>query len=346
MKAFFAIMGLASLASAGGGGYNYHTGTTIYETTTVCPITQTYTTSGSTYEETQYTTSTITVTECPGGECGGEVTVTGPPQTIGTTTEVDVTYTTVCPVTETKTAPGGTYYETYTTTSVYVTKLHTIVYETATGPAVTKTEGDVVYETLTSLCPVTETKTIEGETVVVTWTSTSTIKTEVQTTATAYTSYTVTEHVETEVYETVTCPETTYKTVSEGETVYVTETGTETTSVTKEYTVTETIPVTLTKEIDVTITQEVSEGETVTEKPTVIITYSDTNIITQVPPPTTIEYPTTISTANPTSVGTTYIPQPPASSSYATAVPTALAAHATPAAAVFLLGAAGIAALL
>ena len=48
-----------------------------------------------TYEETQYTTSTITVTKCPGGECGGEVTVTGPPQTIGTTTEVDVTYTTV-----------------------------------------------------------------------------------------------------------------------------------------------------------------------------------------------------------------------------------------------------------
>ena len=47
MKAFFAILGLASLASAGGGGYNYHTGTTIYETTTVCPITQTYTTSGS-----------------------------------------------------------------------------------------------------------------------------------------------------------------------------------------------------------------------------------------------------------------------------------------------------------
>ena len=45
MKAFFAIVGLASLASAGHGGY--HTGITVYETTTVCPITQTYTASGS-----------------------------------------------------------------------------------------------------------------------------------------------------------------------------------------------------------------------------------------------------------------------------------------------------------
>ena len=52
-----------------------------------------------TYVETSLATSTIVVTECPGGSCGGEVTVTEPDTTIGTTTQVELTYTTTCPVT-------------------------------------------------------------------------------------------------------------------------------------------------------------------------------------------------------------------------------------------------------
>lgn len=52
-----------------------------------------------TYVDTILTTSTIVVTECAGGSCGGEVTVTYPDTTVGTTTQVEVTYTTTCPVT-------------------------------------------------------------------------------------------------------------------------------------------------------------------------------------------------------------------------------------------------------
>lgn len=52
-----------------------------------------------TYVDTVLTTSTVVVTECVGGSCGGEVTVTKPDTTVGTTTQVEVTYTTTCPVT-------------------------------------------------------------------------------------------------------------------------------------------------------------------------------------------------------------------------------------------------------
>jgi hypothetical protein len=48
------------------------------------------------------TTSTITVTSCVGGcGSGGVVTVPGPTGVASTTTEVVITYTTTCPVTET-----------------------------------------------------------------------------------------------------------------------------------------------------------------------------------------------------------------------------------------------------
>lgn len=52
----------------------------------------------STLEYTTLTTSTVTVTEECGGECAGQtVTVTGPATTIGTTTEVDITYVSSAP---------------------------------------------------------------------------------------------------------------------------------------------------------------------------------------------------------------------------------------------------------
>ncbi|KAK8055305.1 hypothetical protein PG993_000532 [Apiospora rasikravindrae] len=359
MKAVIALLALAASVLAGKeheGGYpqspppSYVTSTE-YETTTVCPITETHTQSGSTYEVTTHTTSTITVTSCAGGDCGGgAVTKTLPDTTVGTTTAVEVTYTTTCPVTETVTAPGHTYTTIYTTTSVAVTNVETIIYATVTGPAVTKTAATEVYTTLTSLCPVTETKTIEGETQVVVWTSTSTIHTVVPVTQTAYESYTVTEHKSTEVFTTEICPETTYTTISSGHTIYVTETGTETVTSTKEYVVTETIPVTATKEVDVTKVTEVSTPLVETVYPTVYITHSDTTIVTSLKP-----YPTTVSAPVTKSVGSTSVytaspppPPPPASTSESapTTVPTALAPHATHAAGAVLVGVAGFFAML
>ncbi|KAK4106729.1 hypothetical protein N658DRAFT_28307 [Parathielavia hyrcaniae] len=142
------------------------------------------------------------------------------------TTSVVVTYTTVCPVTETVTKPGETYKTTYTTTSTVKTAVPTTVVVTHTAPPVTKTEGEVIYTTLTELCPVTETKVVDGSTVEITWTSTSTVVTKVQETQTVYTTSVATEYETTDVYETVTCPVTTYTTVSEGSTIKVTHTDT------------------------------------------------------------------------------------------------------------------------
>ncbi|KAF7562010.1 hypothetical protein G7046_g2129 [Stylonectria norvegica] len=147
---------------------------TTYTTTTVCPVTSTYTEEGTTYCVTDLTTSTVTVTECHG--CGAQVTtVPGPTVTHGHTTEVEVTYTTVCPITETVTGEGTTHYKTDYSTSVVTTHVPTTIYETVPGPDVTKSETDVEYTTRTSLCPVTETKYVEGKEQTVTYTSTKLI---------------------------------------------------------------------------------------------------------------------------------------------------------------------------
>ncbi|KAJ8106338.1 hypothetical protein ONZ43_g7098 [Nemania bipapillata] len=235
MKIHFNLLALATLAIAGKDGDNGYTTTntsppplpdltttdylTTYTTVTTCPVYTTVTTGGSTYIETILTTSTIVVTECPGGLCGGEVTVTLPDTTVGTTTQVEITYTTTCPVTETITVGGSTETRVYTTTSVAVTYVDTTIFATETSPPITQTTGEIIYTTETSLCPITETKAVAGSTVIVTWTSTYTLITEVPIVATEYTSYTVTEHVETSIYETVTCPETIYTTISDGSTV-------------------------------------------------------------------------------------------------------------------------------
>ncbi|KAI1121115.1 hypothetical protein F5Y10DRAFT_108679 [Nemania abortiva] len=308
---------------------------TTYTTVTTCPAVTTVTTGGSTYVETIFTTSTIVVTECPGGSCGGEVTVTEPDTTVGTTTQVEITYTTTCPVTETITIGGSTQTNVYTTTWVEVTYVDTTIFETETAPPVTETTGEVVYVTKTSLCPITETKTVEGETVIVTWTSTSTIITEVPIITTEYISYTVTEHVETSVYETVTCSEIIYTTVSDGSTVCITNTETLTTYATEEFTVTETIPITETTEIEVTVTSQIPGGETVTSQPTICITYSDTTVISQPGYPTTVDPHSSVGnslTESSTSTGSVI-------------VPTGLASRASPGT-VLLFGAAGLAALL
>ncbi len=95
---------------------------TIYTTTSVCPLTTYTTVSGIVSPVTTYTISVITVTSCPGG-CAH-------PTAPGSTTVIETSYTTVCPVTETLVASGTTWSTVYDTTSVVVTTCPATVYET------------------------------------------------------------------------------------------------------------------------------------------------------------------------------------------------------------------------
>jgi hypothetical protein len=99
--------------------------------------------------------------------------------------ETDVVYrtrTTVCPVTVTKTIAGEVVTQTYTTTSVIEEVVKSTDYEHVKQPDVTKHETDVVYRTRTTVCPVTVTKTIAGEVVTQTYTTTSVIEEVVKST--------------------------------------------------------------------------------------------------------------------------------------------------------------------
>ncbi|KAH6897202.1 hypothetical protein B0T10DRAFT_455075 [Thelonectria olida] len=101
-------------------------------------------------------------------------------------TKTIVTYTTVttCPVTSTYTREGSTYCVTQLTTStVVVTECKNCEgVTTVEGPDYTKTEVDVEYTTRTTVCPVTETKTVGGKEVTVVYTTTSVIEEAVHTT--------------------------------------------------------------------------------------------------------------------------------------------------------------------
>jgi hypothetical protein len=130
---------------------------------------------------TKQTTSTIVVTECLG--CGGgTVTVTQPDVTKGTTTELFVTYTTVCPVTTTVAKNGETITKTYSSTSTITTHVATTIEEFVELPDFTKYEKEVDYTTYTSYSPVTDTKVIEGETRTITYSTLSTIIEHIPTT--------------------------------------------------------------------------------------------------------------------------------------------------------------------
>ncbi|KAK7397644.1 hypothetical protein QQX98_012988 [Neonectria punicea] len=154
-------------------GYDEETKTlTTYTTVTTCPVTSTYTEEGTTYCITELTTSTIVVTDCY--NCG-VTTVKGPDVT---KTDVDVEYTTrttVCPVTKTKTVDGEEVTVVYTETSTIVEVAKSTEYEEVKEPDTTKVEYDTEYTTRTTLCPVTVTTVIKGETVTKVHTETSTI---------------------------------------------------------------------------------------------------------------------------------------------------------------------------
>ncbi|KAM0381827.1 hypothetical protein ACHAQC_011999, partial [Fusarium culmorum] len=84
-------------------------------------------------------------------------------------------------------------------------------------PDVTKHETDVVYTTRTTVCPVTVTKTIAGEVVTQTYTTTSVIEEVVKTTDYEHVKQPdVTKHETDVVYTTRTtvCPVTVTKTIA------------------------------------------------------------------------------------------------------------------------------------
>ncbi|EGU80862.1 hypothetical protein FOXB_08620 [Fusarium oxysporum f. sp. conglutinans Fo5176] len=149
-----------------------------YTTTTVCPVTYTHYKEGTTYCETKLITSTLVVAETK----TVDVTVKEPDVTKHYTDVNYVTRTTVCPVTQTKTVAGEVITEVYTTTSVIYDVVKSTDYEHVKQPDVTKHETDVVYRTRTTVCPVTVTKTIAGEVVTQTYTTTSVIEEVVKST--------------------------------------------------------------------------------------------------------------------------------------------------------------------
>jgi len=164
---------------------------------------------------------------------------------------------------------------------------------TAYNPDVTETKKAVEYTTITSLCPVTETKTVGGSTICITWTSTSTIVKEVATTVPVYVTSVTTEYKTTDVYTTTTCPVVTYTTVIQGSTICITETHTKTITYSSAYTVTEVIPVTVTSEVDETVAVTIGGGETVTQESVTYVYVSSTISQTFTSAPPTVVVPTT-----------------------------------------------------
>ncbi|KAH6978091.1 hypothetical protein EDB82DRAFT_476842 [Fusarium venenatum] len=265
-----------------------------YTTTTVCPVTYTHHEKGYTYYETKLTTSTVTVVEAK----TVDVTVKEPDVYKHYTDVEYVTRTSLCPVTVTKTIEGEVITEVYTTTSYIYDVVKTTDYEHVKQPDVTKHETDVVYKTRTTVCPVTVTKTIAGEVVTETYTTTSVIEEVVKSTDYEHVKQPdVTKHETDVVYTTRTtvCPVTLTKTIA-GE--VVTETYT-TTSVIEEVVKstdyehvkqpdvtkheTDVVYTTRTTVCPVTLTKTIA-GEVVTE------TYTTTSVIEEVVKSTDYEH--------------------------------------------------------
>ncbi|KAK0113159.1 hypothetical protein ONS95_014858 [Cadophora gregata] len=237
------------------------------------------------------------------------------PKEYTTTTEVYVTYTSLCPVTQTTTETGKVYTKTYTTTSTVVDHVPTTIVETVELPDSTAYTGVGVTSTITSLCPITETKTIAGDVVTATWTSTSLIYTVLPTKVDVYTTLApTTKYIETYVYQTSTslCPVTETKTIS-GKPVEVIYTSTslvvekipttiyETTTLLTTCYATEDVYTTLSKFETYYVTE--SAGSTIsvyiTETNTILLTSSYTITKTLEPPTTkaTIYVPITLGTS-------------------------------------------------
>ncbi|TAQ87746.1 hypothetical protein B7494_g3905 [Chlorociboria aeruginascens] len=311
---------------------------TTFTTTTYCPVTQTQSANGTTKLLTTLTTSEITVTSCVGG-CYSETTVPGPTETLSSTTEVLLTYTTESPVIVTKTSAGSNYTKVYTTTSTIETILPTTITQYTTLAPSTVTSFTEVFETTTCIesvyttvsanTTIVETVTLTS-TIPVTSTYTITSTSEPPTTkATVYTPITIQTSVP--EYIVVTVPSE--RTATEGTTVYFTATYT-LTSTTEPPTTKATVlsPITIQTSAPVTAVVTVPSEKTSTSGTVVFsTTYPTTSETTVGPPPTSISTSTAIvipssSTSTvvviPTSSTSTAIVIPPSSTSTAVVIPT------------------------
>ncbi|EMR84602.1 putative repetitive proline-rich cell wall protein [Botrytis cinerea BcDW1] len=206
--------------------------------TSLCPVTETKTVSGS-LVTVIYTTTSFIVTNIG---TTVQVATTLPAKTTTVATGVLQTITSLCPVTEVETISGIEYTVTKTSTSLIVTEVYTTDYSKTTLPGGTKTIETYVYQTSTSLCPVTEVQTISGVPITKVYTSTIVTEVQVPTTIVQYTTTQATEYKTTDVYETTTCIESVYTTISAGSTIVLTATQTNTIQVTAVQTLTSTVP--------------------------------------------------------------------------------------------------------
>lgn len=271
MKFGAALLAMSALALAtddygyGGGGYHWdkETITTEVEVTVTspCPTTEIVYEGGNTYTKT-YTKYTTVVEKVP---TTIYQTIKKPDQTVNEKAYETKTITKEYPVTETKYVGGETVVVVHTETEYIKTWVPVTYYATVEAPDVTHTEKEVAYSTITKEHPVTQTKTVEGEVIVVTYTETEYIKTYVP--VTHYETVTGADVTKTADHqETVIITkgeDTTVTKTVPGEVVYVTETCTEYATQVNVITVHVTGPP-VHKTTSVYTTVEVSEGSEVT----------------------------------------------------------------------------------
>ncbi|KAI6712205.1 hypothetical protein JHW43_005249 [Diplocarpon mali] len=268
----FPLLALATSVFAW--GKEAYTTTQVYVTyTTICPVTTTTTEGGKTYTKTYTTTSTVidhvatTIIE----------TVELPDTTIAVGVGETSIITSLCPVTETKTIAGETVTQTWTSTSLIYTIVPTRVEATTTLAPTTKYIETYVYQTSTSICPLTQTKTISGKPVEVIYTSTSLIVEKIPTTLYETTTLLTTCYATEDVYTTLYKHETFYTTVSAGSTIVVPVTETNTVLLTSSYTITKTLEPPTTKAtiyLPITLETSVPVTEVITNPSEVTATLS------------------------------------------------------------------------
>jgi len=265
--------------------------------TTTCPVESTITAPGTTYTKT-FTTTSVVRTAVP---TTIYATVPGPDSTTTAQTEVFETITSLCPVTQTTYISGKLETITFTTTSLIYTHLETTVKDTVTRPPSTTTVATGVYQTITSLCTVTDTTTIDSKEVTVTYVSTSLIYTQIEThVESTVTQPPKTKTVATEVYQTITslCPVTEVKTISGKEyTTTYTSTNYIVTHIPSTVEIVTSVPggtTLVVTDVDVTSTNiyPVTEVKTISGKE-YTATYTSTNyIVTHIP--STVEIVTSV----------------------------------------------------
>jgi hypothetical protein len=202
---------------------------------------------------------------------------------------------------------------TWTSTSIIETIVPATVEVYTTLAGYTTSIETIMYETSTSLCPVTTISTVSGKEVTIIYTSTSLIVLQVPTTIIDYTTYLTTCYETTEVYTTETAYTTAYTTVSSGSTITGYITLTSTIELTSAYTITSTfeppttkatvfIPITLATSVPVyTVVTIPSEKTATLSGNTIYSTIPFTSASTVTAPPATTSAPgTTIILSTPT----------------------------------------------